>query len=73
VTEYTATTAVSSAKVTATCADSTASVVCKKGASTITNGGNTSIGAGETVFTFTVTDGNGPTLTKTYTVTVTKT
>lgn len=72
-TEYTATTTGTTAKVTATPADETASVVIKKGDTTVTNGGNASFSNGENVLTITVTDGTYPqTVEKVYTVTVTK-
>ena len=72
-TEYTATTTGSSAKVTATPADESASVSIKKGNTTVTNGGNASFSSGANTLTITVTDGTYPkTVTKVYTVTVTR-
>lgn len=73
VTEYTATTANASNKVTATPADETARVVIKKGETTVENGSNASWSSGANTLTVTVTDGTYPrTVTKVYTVTVTR-
>lgn len=71
-TEYTATTANASNKVTATAADDTATIEIKNGSTTVTNGSNASWSVGENTLTIKVTDGNDPTLEKTYTVTVTR-
>ena len=71
-TEYTASTANASNKVTATAADDTATIVIKNGSTTVTNGSNASWQEGENTLTITVTDGIDPTLEKVYTVTVTR-
>lgn len=68
-TAYTATTANTTNKVTATAEDSGATISIKNGETEIANGGSATWAAGENALTITVTNG---TATKTYTVTVTK-